>query len=106
MPNTPLPVVADRKEDVRDFWNADPCGSRYLDGGDAFDSHARARYELEPYIFDFAGFSQARGRRVLEIGTGMGADYLEWLKAGAHATGIDLSEASLEQARRRCQLAG
>ena len=36
----------------------------------------------------------------------MGADYLEWLKAGAHATGVDLSSGSLEQARRRCELAG
>ncbi len=36
----------------------------------------------------------------------MGADYLEWLKAGAQATGVDLSGASLEQAKRRCEAAG
>ena len=36
----------------------------------------------------------------------MGADYLEWRKAGALATGIDLSAASLGRARRRCELAG
>jgi len=36
----------------------------------------------------------------------MGADYLEWLKAGARATGVDLSGASLEQAKRRCEAAG
>ena len=36
----------------------------------------------------------------------MGADYLEWLKAGAHATGVDLSAISVERARRRCELAG
>jgi SAM-dependent methyltransferase len=33
------------------------------------------------------------------------ADYLEGLKAGARATGVDLSPASLERARRRCDLA-
>jgi SAM-dependent methyltransferase len=44
--------------------------------------------------------------KVLEIGVGMGADYLEWLKAGASATGIDLSSASIEQARQRCESAG
>lgn len=71
-----------------------------------FDAHARARYSLEPYISQFAQFSAARGRSVLEIGVGMGADYLEWLKAGAHAVGVDLSEVSLERARRRCQQAG
>jgi ubiquinone/menaquinone biosynthesis C-methylase UbiE len=36
----------------------------------------------------------------------MGADYLEWLKAGAQVTGVDLSIASLEQAKRRCEIAG
>jgi ubiquinone/menaquinone biosynthesis C-methylase UbiE len=95
-----------RKEEVREFWNADPCGTRYLEGKEGFDAHARARYAMEPYIFDFAQFQGARGLKVLEIGVGMGADYLEWLKAGALATGVDLSAASIERARRRCQLAG
>jgi len=94
------------KEEVRDFWNADPCGSRYLGDRADFEAHARARYQLEPYIHEFAGFAQSGGQRVLEVGVGMGADYLEWLKAGAQATGVDLSSASLEQAKRRCEMAG
>jgi ubiquinone/menaquinone biosynthesis C-methylase UbiE len=36
----------------------------------------------------------------------MGADYLEWLKAGAQATGVDISSASLERAKLRCEMAG
>jgi SAM-dependent methyltransferase len=95
-----------QKNDVREFWNADPCGTRYLEGKDDFEAHARARYALEPYIFDFANFKGSRGLKVLEIGVGMGADYLEWLKAGAQATGIDFSAASIERAHRRCELAG
>lgn len=94
------------KEAVRDFWNADPCGSRYLGDRADFEAHARARYELEPYIHEFAGFAQSSGQRVLEVGVGMGADYLEWLKAGAQVTGVDLSSASLEWAKRRSELAG
>ena len=94
------------KNAVADFWNSEPCGARYLGEKSEFDAHARARYHLEPYIFDFAGFSSARGLRVLEIGVGMGADYEQWLKAGAIASGIDLSAGSLERARRRCELAG
>jgi SAM-dependent methyltransferase len=95
-----------QKNDVREFWNSEPCGTRYLDGKDDFEAHARARYTLEPYIFDFANFQCARGLKVLEIGVGMGADYLEWLKAGAQATGVDFSSASIERARRRCEVAG
>jgi SAM-dependent methyltransferase len=95
-----------QRDDVREFWNSDPCGTRYLEGKDDFEAHARARYELEPYIFDFADFKNARGLKVLEIGVGMGADYLEWLKAGAQASGVDFSAASIDKARRRCELAG
>ncbi len=95
-----------QKNGVREFWNSDPCGTRYLEGKDDFEAHARARYALEPYIFDFANFRGSRGLKVLEIGVGMGADYLEWLKAGAQATGVDFSAASVERARRRCELAG
>ncbi|HEY1265017.1 MAG TPA: methyltransferase domain-containing protein [Terriglobales bacterium] len=98
--------IPDLKEEIRNFWNAEPCGSRYLEGVEHFEAHARARYCLEPHIAEFAGFARARGRRVLEIGVGMGADYLEWLKAGAQATGVDLSAISLERARKRCVLAG
>lgn len=94
------------KEAVRDFWNREPCGARYLNGSEGFAAHARARYELEPFIIDFADFPNARGLKVLEIGVGLGADYLEWLKAGAQATGVDLSSASVERARQRCEAVG
>jgi ubiquinone/menaquinone biosynthesis C-methylase UbiE len=100
------PPVAGSKAEVRDFWDADPCGSRYLGDGADFEAHARARYELEPHIHEFAGFARSGGQRVLEIGVGMGADYLEWLKAGALASGVDISSASLERAQRRCEMAG
>ena len=43
---------------------------------------------------------------MLEIGVGIGADYEGWLKAGAIATGVDLSAASLKLTQRRCELAG
>ena len=100
---TPL---TEQKDEVRDFWDSNPCGTRYLGEADDFDAHARARYALEPYIFDFAGFENARSLKVLEIGVGMGADYLEWLKAGAVVSGVDISAVSIEKARQRCLRAG
>jgi ubiquinone/menaquinone biosynthesis C-methylase UbiE len=99
-------LIVEQKNEVRQFWNADPCGSRYLEQRQDFEAHAHMRYGLEPYIADFADFKSAKGMRVLEIGVGLGADYLEWLKAGAQATGVDLSPTSIEQARLRCDLAG
>jgi len=100
------PQNEEQKNEVRAFWNSDPCGTRYLEGRDDFEAHSRARYALEPFIFDFADFRNSRGLKVLEIGVGMGADYLEWLKAGAQATGVDFSSNSIERARQRCELAG
>jgi ubiquinone/menaquinone biosynthesis C-methylase UbiE len=99
-------LKSDLKNEVREFWNSDPCGTRYLNDQGDFEAHARARYALEPYISEFAQFASSTGLKVLEIGVGMGADYLEWLKAGAQATGIDMSSASVERARRRSALAG
>ncbi len=101
-----LQTTIELKSAVREFWNAEPCGTRYLDDEDPYRIHARARSMLEPHIQAFADFASARGKRVLEIGVGMGADYLEWLKMGARATGIDLSAKSIAMARQRCQKAG
>lgn len=90
------------KTDVADFWNAEPCGTRYLGEEIDFAQHAAERYRLEPYIPNFAQFADSEGLRVLEVGVGMGADYEQWLRAGAIATGVDLSDASLRRARQRC----
>ena len=94
------------KGKVADFWNSEPCGTRYLAGESVFETQARIRYQLEPHIRRFAGFSKAHGKWVLEIGVGIGADYEQWLRSGALATGIDISGYSLEVARKRCDAAG
>lgn len=99
-------VLPDLKSKVAGFWNAEPCGSRYLGEEIDFERHAAERYRLEPYIPAFAQFASSAGLRVLEIGVGMGADYEQWLKSGAIATGLDLSESSVRRARQRCEQAG
>ncbi len=83
------------KDNVRDFWEREACGERYGDQQD------RLRYELEPEILAFAGFESAAGKRVLEIGVGMGADFLRWARAGALATGVDLTERAVALTRQR-----
>lgn len=82
-------------ERVKAFWETEACGERY---GAEQDSH---RYELEPEILTFADFGSAAGDRVLEIGVGMGADFLRWARAGAYATGIDLTERAVRLAQNR-----
>ncbi len=83
------------KDSVRDFWNEKSCGEVYAKGGDLraqLAEQAAERYRLEPVIFEFAEFTKGAGKDVLEIGVGMGADHLEWAKAGPKSlTGIDLT---------------
>jgi len=92
---------------VQGYWDARPCGSSECGNGrsrlEFFQSHARIRYEREPEIENFACFEAWRGRRILEIGIGMGADYIRFAEAGACAVGLDLSFRSLELARENAK---
>ena len=97
------------KKDVREFWDEASCGERlYLDGidGSAFQQHARARYQLEPFIAPFAEFERSMGLRVLEIGVGLGADHQRFAEAGAVLSGIDLTPRAIEFTRRRFEALG
>jgi SAM-dependent methyltransferase len=97
------------KRQVYEFWNRAPCGEElYLAGLDraAYERQARRRYELEPYIPEFARFEEARGLRVLEIGVGLGADHQRFAEAGAELYGIDLTPRAMEHTRRRLMLFG
>src|SRR6266436_7338433 len=96
--------MEDQKRAVRDFWDAASCGENlYLQGEtrESYQHQARHRYELEPYIIPFADFAGSRGKRVLEIGVGLGADHQRFAEAGADLYGIDLTERAVEHAQRR-----
>src|SRR5262245_38440154 len=100
----------DLKDDVRAFWNRSSCGEVYADGTSEmtyYESHALKRFELEPYIRDFAAFQDGQGKKVLEIGVGMGADHVEWAKSHPKTlSGIDLTSRSVEHARKRLSIYG
>ena len=97
------------KRRVAAHWKAEVCGTRGIDGRDRrafFRAIERERYRQEPYIREFAAFERARGRRVLEIGVGAGSDYVNWLRAGARAIGVDLTTTATALTRERCVLEG
>ena len=98
------------KRAVHDFWNGESCGEVYARGGTAGDqlaAQAAARYALEPYLAPFARFEDGRGRRVLEIGVGMGADHLRFAEHNpARLVGLDLTARALGHTRNRLTLSG
>jgi ubiquinone/menaquinone biosynthesis C-methylase UbiE len=97
------------KQAVKDFWERASCGEDlYLAGlgREDYAEQARRRYELEPYIEPFAEVGRSRGKKVLEIGVGLGADHQTFAAAGAQLTGIDLTERAVAHVRRRLALFG
>ncbi len=98
------------KEAVRAFWEAEPCGSIHAQAPEGsreyFDEVERQRYEAEPFIHDYAQFASARGKTVLEIGVGMGTDHVNFARAGANLSGVDLTEHGVSLVRRRLELEG
>ena len=98
------------KERVRAFWQAHPCGTKFSDaeiGTREFFARIEAhRYAKEWHIPEAADFAGARGLRVLEIGCGLGNDGVRFAKAGADYTGVDLTDAAIELARKRFELSG
>jgi SAM-dependent methyltransferase len=97
------------KAKVKSYWELEPCGTRGLpveNRREFFEQLERERYQLEPYIPSFAQFDSAQGKRVLEIGVGAGTDFIQWVRAGAQATGIDLTDQGISLVRERLQLEG
>ena len=96
------------KERVRAFWQANPCGVKFADaapGSRHFYELVEAhRYTKEWHIPGAADFAGARGLKVLEIGCGLGTDGAQFAEAGADYTGVDLTEAAVELARKRFEL--
>jgi SAM-dependent methyltransferase len=103
-------VLVSLKAQVRDFWNEASCGEVYADGTsrrEQLEAQARTRYQLEPYIESFARFDEGRGRAVLEIGVGMGADHVRWAQARPRLlVGMDLTPRAVDHTRFRSSDAG
>jgi SAM-dependent methyltransferase len=99
---------AQLKERVRAFWQEHPCGTKFADASPGsrrfYELVEEHRYQKEWHIPAAADFSNARGKKVLEIGCGLGTDGAQFALAGADYTGIDLTDAAVDLARRRFDL--
>jgi SAM-dependent methyltransferase len=95
--------LADRslaQERVRTYWNNHPCDSE-LSGRDRLSREyfldiERQRYALQPHILDIMSNIDWRGKRVLEIGTGVGTDARTIIGQGEIYTGINVDRGSTE----------
>jgi SAM-dependent methyltransferase len=95
---------------IKQYWNTQPCNVKHSlsDPGTEqyFNEVNDRRYFVEPHLRDFASFHLWRGRRVLEIGCGIGSDAEQFARHGAEYVGIDLSRESLGLCLQRFKVFG
>jgi ubiquinone/menaquinone biosynthesis C-methylase UbiE len=104
--------MIDYKNEAIKQWTFDPCGIHAAKGmeigtRDFFERIDQSRYEeYAPWMQSTFEFERFAGQKVLEIGFGMGTDLFQFAKAGANASGIELSPEHMRIALKRFELYG
>jgi len=97
-------------ETVKSYWNNRPCNIRHskqpIGTKEYFDEVEKRKHFVEPHIPAFAEFERWKGKRVLEVGCGLGTDTINFARAGAIVSAVDISDESLKLARQRAQVFG
>ncbi len=105
-----MPFESVSVDDVQAYWNARPCNLRHspkkIGSREYFDEVETRKYLVEPHIPAFADFHRWDGKRVLEVGCGIGTDTINFARCGASVAAVDLSEQSLAIAQERAKVFG
>lgn len=95
-------------EQVSAFWSTEACGTHFVrdfaDEKEFYQKFREYRYRTEWHLPLLVPFAEARGKKVLEIGTGNGADGAMFALNGADYTGLDLTETALAATRRHFEI--
>jgi ubiquinone/menaquinone biosynthesis C-methylase UbiE len=96
---------------IREFWDAHPCGESQVeklssDYEEFFRRYDTFRYQREAHILRRLDAIDFRGKQVLEIGLGQGADSEQIIRRGAIWSGIDISAESVSRVSTRLRCRG
>lgn len=98
------------KHQIQQLWNNDPCGAvtaKQFEIGtkEFFDAVEKYRYEVySPWLKQEVQFEKFAGKKILEIGGGLGTDHIQFAKARAITFDLDLAFEHLKLTKERFQL--
>lgn len=103
-----MPDVRDiASEAIAAGWEQHPVGDDFVRETDwraHFLAYDQFKYTHEPHILEELANLDVKGKQVLEIGLGQGAESQKLIEAGAVYTGIDFTRESVDRVRRRCAI--
>ncbi len=91
-------------QEIEQYWNEhihdleiaeNPVGSQGF-----FQDLENYRFEKLHYLPNLVDFNAWSGKKVLEVGCGVGIDLVRFAQGGARVTGIDLADKSIELAKK------
>jgi ubiquinone/menaquinone biosynthesis C-methylase UbiE len=97
-------------EQIRDYWNRrihdremteQPVGTKAF-----FEDLDDYRFDKLHYLPRLVDFSSFKGKRLLEVGCGIGTDLVRFARGGARVTGVDLSQTAIDLAGKNFEVNG
>lgn len=87
------------QENVKKFWNQKPCGSDMSDKDRGerlyYEEIEQDRYAYQGHINQILDWIQWKGKKVLEIGTGVGTDARNIIRRGGQYHGVNVDQGSV-----------
>jgi ubiquinone/menaquinone biosynthesis C-methylase UbiE len=99
-------------EEVHDFWDDNVCGEHFINPSverqtpEFFAAYRQFRYDKEHHLDHIVDWESAKGKDVLEIGLGLGADATRWAEHAKSFTGVDLTPMAAESTQRHLNIRG
>ena len=100
------------KDEVQEQWDNNACGSHYAKEAQQHTLEwylevERYRYQdYAPWMHETMEFAKHGGKKLLEIGAGIGTDHAQFAKYGATTTDVDLSSGHLDLAQENFRFRG
>ena len=99
-------------DSAHDFWDDNVCGEHFINPSlermtpEFFAAYRKFRYQKEHHLNTLIDWSSAKGKSVLEIGLGQGADSTRWARHAKEFIGVDLTPNAVETTRRHLAARG